>query len=147
MLTLLYFAPMMFGYNYDYVNTTFYDGTDASYNMTLHYTLMFNTFMIMQFCNEINCRKLGAKEFNVFLHFFNNYYFVAILLCQFIIQWIFVEFGGYIFRTTPLPVLMHVASYAFGIGSLLACAAVKATPEAWLEKIKFGVNEGAIYDE
>jgi hypothetical protein len=42
---------------------------------------------------------------------------------------------------------MHVASYSFGIGSLLVCAAIKATPEVWLEKIKFGVNEGAIYDE
>ena len=47
MLILLYFAPLMFGYNYDYVNTTFYDDTVDSYNMTLHYTLMFNTFMIM----------------------------------------------------------------------------------------------------
>lgn len=81
MLILLYCGPLMFGINYNYVSTTFYDGTDEALNMTLHYTLMFNTFMIMQFCNEINCRKLGAKDFNVFTQFFNNYYFVGILAC------------------------------------------------------------------
>jgi hypothetical protein len=79
MIVLLYFGPLMFGINYDYVNTSFYDGSVAAYNMTLHYTLLFNTFMIMQFCNEINCRKLGVKEFNVFSDFFNNFYFIAII--------------------------------------------------------------------
>lgn len=42
---------------------------------------------------------------------------------------------------------MHVASYSFGIGSLLVCAAIKATPEVWLDKIKFSINENALYDD
>ena len=141
MLILLYFGPLMFDINYNYVNSSFYDKSTDALNMTLHYTLMFNTFMYMQFFNEVNCRKLGAKDFNIFSHFFNNLYFLIILGGQFAMQYVFVEFGGYIFRTAPLPLLMHVASLSFGVGSLLVSALLKATPEVWLEKIKFNFNE------
>ena len=47
MVTLLYFGPMMFSIQYNMFNTGFYDGTTDAYNMTLHYTLLFNTFMYM----------------------------------------------------------------------------------------------------
>ena len=36
---------------------------------------------------------------------------------------------------------MYVASISFGIGSLLVSAGLKATPEEWLDKIRFGLRE------
>lgn len=45
-----------------------------------HYTLIFNTFVLMQVFNEINARKLGDKEYNVFHGFFNNILFLFIIL-------------------------------------------------------------------
>jgi len=69
----------MFSIQYDLITTGFYDGTTDAYNMTLHYTLLFNTFMYMQFFNEINSRKLDAKDFNIFSHIYNNFYFILIL--------------------------------------------------------------------
>jgi hypothetical protein len=40
---------------------------DAQYSQKLeHYTMIFNTFVFMQVFNEINARKLGEKEYNIF---------------------------------------------------------------------------------
>ena len=36
---------------------------------------------------------------------------------------------------------MYVTSFSFGIGSLLVAALLKATPIAWVDKIKFNFNE------
>lgn len=41
MLTLMFFGPLMFDINYDYVNTTFYDDNISSYYKLQHFTLMF----------------------------------------------------------------------------------------------------------
>ena len=45
-----------------------------------HYTMIFNTFVFMQVFNEINSRKLGQFEFNVFKGFFNNFIFISIII-------------------------------------------------------------------
>jgi len=85
MIVLLYAGPTMFGIKYDLIDTPFYvtsnnpllDG--APTNKLVHYTFLFNTFMMMQLFNQINSRKLGAKEFNIFERFFNNFLFLLVL--------------------------------------------------------------------
>jgi hypothetical protein len=42
------------------------------------YTIIFQAFVMLQVFNEINSRKLGDKEFNVFHRFFNNWLFIFI---------------------------------------------------------------------
>lgn len=42
-------------------------------------TNIYNTFVFLQIFNQINCRKIGAKDFNVFENFFHNFYFLAVL--------------------------------------------------------------------
>jgi magnesium-transporting ATPase (P-type) len=85
MMTLLYFGPLMFGINYDYVNTSFYGDDYSSTNKQLHYTLMFQTFMMMQLFNEFNSRKLGPKEYNIFKGLWASKYFMVIVAAQFAI--------------------------------------------------------------
>lgn len=54
-----------------------------------HYTIIFNTFIFMTLFNEINCRKIGSKDFNVFSNLLGNFYFVfivgGILVAQFLL--------------------------------------------------------------
>lgn len=140
----------MFGIKYDLIDTPFYvssnnpeiDGLPT--NKLTHYTFLFNTFMMMNLFNELNARKIGVKEFNIFERFFNNYLFLIIVAGQFVAQWFMVELGGKIFRTTPLPFSMILASFLFGAGSLLVGALLKATPVEWLEKIKIELNEEGV---
>jgi hypothetical protein len=48
-----------------------------------HYTMIFNTFILMQVFNEINARKL--RDYNVFKGFFNNWLFLMILIVTIVI--------------------------------------------------------------
>ena len=36
---------------------------------------------------------------------------------------------------------MHVTSFSFGVGTLLLSIILKATPEDWLKKLEFQVDE------
>jgi len=82
MVVLLYFAPLMYGINYHYIDEVFYKDGKAT-NKAVHYTLLFHTFVLMQLFNQINSRKLGIKDFNVFERFANNFNFLLILAAEF----------------------------------------------------------------
>jgi len=150
LIVLLYAGPAMFGIQYDLIDTPFYVTSNnlelqgLPTNKLVHYTFLFNTFMMMNLFNELNARKIGAKEFNIFERFFNNFLFLVIIAGQFVAQWFMVELGGKIFRTTPLPFSMILASFIFGAGSLLVGAGLKATPTQWLDKINIQLNEEGI---
>ena len=44
------------------------------------YTMVFQTFVFMQLFNQINARKLGDREFNVFHKFCNNAWFICLTI-------------------------------------------------------------------
>lgn len=67
-----------------------------------HYTFVFDTFVFMQVFNEINARKLGEFEYNVFEGFFNNMLFLFILIFTVGMQFLFVAVGGKAMRCAPL---------------------------------------------
>ena len=101
---------------------------------------MFHTYVLMNLFNQINSRKLGATELNVFAHFLNNFYFLLVLLAEFVATFFMVQYGGSIFRTAPLTIEMHIACYSFGFGSLIVGAVLKLTkPEflALFERVPF----------
>tara|TARA_B110000285_G_C15007301_1_gene554536 strand:+ start:277 stop:573 length:297 start_codon:yes stop_codon:yes gene_type:complete len=42
-------------------------------------TKIYNVFFFLQLFNEINCRKVGNKEFDVFESFFHNFWYTLVL--------------------------------------------------------------------
>ena len=56
--------------------------------------MVFQAFVFMQLFNQINARKLGANDYNVFAGFFNNWMFLMICVLTFIIQTLMVQYGG-----------------------------------------------------
>ncbi|KAJ3612335.1 hypothetical protein NHX12_020611 [Muraenolepis orangiensis] len=59
-----------------------------------HYTIVFNTFVLMQLFNEINARKIHGER-NVFDGIFRNPIFCSIVFGTFIIQWLWCTFLGF----------------------------------------------------
>ena len=81
----------------------FFEGTGDNRHPTgknLAFTMLFNTFIHLHLFNQINCRKIKNDQYNVFQHFFSigNIYPVLIFLIQLGVQYIFVQYGGYITR-------------------------------------------------
>ncbi len=90
----------------------------------------------MQIFNEINSRKLGAKEYNVFQGFFNNGLFLFIILSTVAIQVALVQYGGAAVRTVPLTLNQHLICLGIGAFSLINGAIVKAIlPVHWFNWI------------
>jgi hypothetical protein len=66
---------------------------EKTHEYSRHYTIIFNTYVLMQLVNELNCRKLEGER-NVFEGITNNKYFVRIWIVTVILQVVFAQFGG-----------------------------------------------------
>ena len=103
-----------------------------------HYTIIFQAFVCMQIFNQINARKLGVKEFNVFSGLFNNPLFLLILVSTMVVQYFLVQYGGPPVRTVPLTEDQHLICIAIGAGSLIWGVIVKlCLPASLFHKAEF----------
>ena len=137
---MLYTVPLWYGQNYDYYGTDFYSG-EGSDNKMIHYTMVFNTFIMMNIFNQFNCRKIGWKEINIFDNFFNNLIFFVIVGGEFVLQYFIVSIGGVAFRTHDLSSVQWITCICFGLGSLGVGALIKFIPEQHSTKFAFNLSE------
>ncbi|KAL8221668.1 UNVERIFIED_CONTAM: ATPase, Ca transporting, plasma membrane [Gekko kuhli] len=100
-----------------------------------HYTLVFNTFVMMQLFNEINARKIHGER-NVFEGIFNNAIFCTIVLGTFIVQILIVQFGGKPFSCSELTVEQWLWSIFLGMGTLLWGQLISTIPTSHLKFLK-----------
>uniref|UniRef100_H3DF63 Calcium-transporting ATPase n=1 Tax=Tetraodon nigroviridis TaxID=99883 RepID=H3DF63_TETNG len=100
-----------------------------------HYTIVFNTFVLMQIFNELNARKIHGER-NVFEGVFNNPIFCSIVLGTLIIQILIVQFGGKPFSCMRLTIEQWLWCVFFGLGSLLWGQLVSSVPTSWLKFLK-----------
>lgn len=85
-------------------------------------TRFFTTFVMIQFWNLFNAKVLGTYH-SAFHRLWLSRGFVGIALLILLGQWFLVEFGGEIFRTTPLPlrdwlVIIGITSMVLWVGEI-----------------------------
>jgi len=97
---------------------------------SIHFTMIFNAFVMMTLFNEINARKIHGQR-NVFLGFFSNPIYYVIWIATFISQIIIVEFGGIAFSTTSLNIEQWIWCILFGVGVLLWQQVVTTFPTSF----------------
>ncbi|XP_036314568.1 plasma membrane calcium-transporting ATPase 1 isoform X8 [Pipistrellus kuhlii] len=100
-----------------------------------HYTIVFNTFVLMQLFNEINARKIHGER-NVFEGIFNNIIFCTIVLGTFVVQIIIVQFGGKPFSCSELSIEQWLWSVFLGMGTLLWGQLISTIPTSRLKFLK-----------
>ena len=91
------------------------NGHDHPTKPTVHYTMVFNTFVWLQLFNEINARKVNT-DLNVFSGIHRNFVFLGILIGTAVAQVLIVEFGGYFTSTTSLTAVQWIS--CVGLGAL-----------------------------
>ncbi|XP_037615855.1 plasma membrane calcium-transporting ATPase 1a isoform X1 [Sebastes umbrosus] len=114
-----------------------------------HYTIVFNTFVLMQLFNEINARKIHGER-NVFEGIFNNLIFCSIVFGTFIIQFVIVQFGGKPFSCVALTIDQWLWCTFLGFGSLLWGQVISSIPTSRLKFLKtagHGTQKDEIPDE
>jgi len=101
----------------------------------MHFTYIFNTFVFLQLFNEINCRKVGRKDFNVFEKFLHNQYFLMVIIGTFTTQILICKWFPAITGTEQMNKGEWGACIALGSTNLLVGALLKLTPESWVERM------------
>ncbi|XP_038552212.1 plasma membrane calcium-transporting ATPase 2 isoform X8 [Micropterus salmoides] len=100
-----------------------------------HYTIIFNTFVMMQLFNEINARKIHGER-NVFDGIFRNPIFCSIVFGTFAMQVIIVQFGGKPFSCQPLDVTKWLWCIFLGLGELVWGQVISTIPNTRLRFLR-----------
>ncbi|KAF7707590.1 plasma membrane calcium-transporting ATPase 1-like [Silurus meridionalis] len=100
-----------------------------------HYTIVFNTFVMMQLFNELNARKIHGER-NVFDGIFNNPIFCSIVFGTFVIQIVIVQFGGKPFSCVGLTVDQWLWCVFLGFGCLIWGQLITTIPTSRLKFLK-----------
>merc|ERR1719317_703012 len=100
---------------------------------TQHFTIIFNTFVMMQIFNEINARKIHGER-DVFGGIWTNPVFCSILVGTFVAQVLIVQFGGVAFTTTPLTLSQWLWCVFLGMMELLWGQLVSSIPNSVIPK-------------
>uniref|UniRef100_A0A8C6WVH9 Calcium-transporting ATPase n=1 Tax=Neogobius melanostomus TaxID=47308 RepID=A0A8C6WVH9_9GOBI len=101
-----------------------------------HYTIIFNTFVMMQLFNEINARKIHGER-NVFDGIFRNPIFCSIVFGTFAVQIVIIQFGGKPFSCQPLDLEKWMWCVFLGLGELV----IASVPNS---KLRFLRRAGAL---
>uniref|UniRef100_UPI0037E70BE2 plasma membrane calcium-transporting ATPase 2 isoform X2 n=1 Tax=Semicossyphus pulcher TaxID=241346 RepID=UPI0037E70BE2 len=100
-----------------------------------HYTIIFNTFVMMQLFNEINARKIHGER-NVFDGIFRNPIFCSIVFGTFAMQIVIVQFGGKPFSCQPLDLEKWMWCVFLGLGELVWGQVIASIPNARLRFLR-----------
>lgn len=137
MIIMLYAGPTMFDIPYHLVKEPLrLDGGPSP--RLVHYTLLFQCFVMMNLFNMFNCRVVSGekeKEYNIFANIHKNWYFLIILMIELNAQFFMIGYSwaGIMFQTAPLTFSMQLTAVLLGLGSWIVAAAVKATPFRYTE--------------
>ncbi|KAL2731966.1 plasma membrane calcium-transporting ATPase 2 isoform X1 [Vespula squamosa] len=101
---------------------------------TQHFTVIFNTFVMMTLFNEFNARKIHGQR-NVFQGIFTNPIFYSIWIGTCLSQVVIIQYGKMAFSTKALTLEQWMWCLFFGIGTLLWGQVVTTIPTRKIPKI------------
>ncbi|XP_023310834.1 plasma membrane calcium-transporting ATPase 1 [Anoplophora glabripennis] len=101
---------------------------------TQHFTVIFNSFVMMTLFNEFNARKIHGQR-NVFEGIFTNPIFYTIWIGTCFAQVLIIQYGKMAFSTKSLSLEQWLWCLFFGVGTLLWGQLVTTVPTRKIPKI------------
>lgn len=109
-------------------------GAEFGSGPTAHFTIIFNSFVMMTLFNEFNARKIHGQR-NVFEGIFTNPIFYSIWVATCAFQVVIVQCGKMAFSTKDLTLEQWLWCLFFGLGTLLWGQLVTTVPTRKIPKI------------
>merc|ERR1712051_495304 len=141
----MYAGKSIIGYQYTNATQAIED-TLAGHSKMRHFTLIFNTFIFLQFFNLINCRDISAAKLHGFHGLHLNFMTWIVLLIIFGVQffacftWLFRP----IFETQPVEGRSFAISVCMAASVVLANTLLKFIPEKRIAKMPEINEENAV---
>ncbi|XP_049825476.1 plasma membrane calcium-transporting ATPase 2 isoform X3 [Aethina tumida] len=107
---------------------------EISHGPTQHFTVIFNSFVLMTLFNEFNARKIHGQR-NVFEGITTNPIFYCIWIGTCLSQFVIIHYGKMAFSTKSLTLEQWLWCLFFGVGTLLWGQLVTTIPTKKLPKI------------
>ncbi|KAK0168934.1 hypothetical protein PV327_002690 [Microctonus hyperodae] len=107
---------------------------EAGGGPTQHFTVIFNTFVMMTLFNEFNARKIHGQR-NVFQGIFTNPIFYSIWIGTCLSQIVIIQYGKMAFSTKALTLEQWMWCIFFGFGTLVWGQLVTTVPTRKIPKI------------
>ena len=109
-----------------------------------HMTLIFTSFVFLQWWNYFNCRVVGAAEYNIFKKPLNSWTFIGVLALIFAVQLSACDWFTLLFETVALDGQQFGQCVVTGATVLIVAFALKLTPQEWVEKLPIKVDENEV---
>ncbi|XP_044741527.1 plasma membrane calcium-transporting ATPase 2 isoform X4 [Chrysoperla carnea] len=109
-------------------------GAEFGSGPTQHFTVIFNSFVMMTLFNEFNARKIHGQR-NVFEGIFTNPIFYTIWIGTCLSQVVIIQYGKMAFSTKSLTLEQWLWCLFFGVGTLLWGQLVTSVPTRKIPKI------------
>ncbi|GAB0092104.1 Calcium-transporting ATPase [Sergentomyia squamirostris] len=109
-------------------------GQELGAGPTQHFTVIFNSFVMMTLFNEFNARKIHGQR-NVFEGIFTNPIFYIIWIGTCVSQVVIIQFGKMAFSTKGLTLEQWLWCLFFGVGTLIWGQLVTTVPTRKLPKL------------
>ena len=120
-----------------------------------HMTMIFTAFVFLNFFNLINCRVIGATDYNIFTKFFGhkqmlsdgserwniNWVYLLVLVTIFLVQLSACEWFLFLFETVDISGEQFGQCVLSGATVMIAAFALKLTPAPWVEKLPIKIDE------
>ncbi|XP_005093745.2 plasma membrane calcium-transporting ATPase 3 [Aplysia californica] len=103
---------------------------------TAHFTMIFNSFVMMTLFNEINARKIHNQH-NISEGLLRNPIFIGIWVGTIIAQALIIQFGGIAFHTTSLNASQWLWCLFLGVGTLLWGQLVTMVPDHYMPSLRW----------
>jgi len=142
MFIMFWFNEDFWGFTYGMEEDMFSRGEPT--NKCRAFTMLFNIFIWMHIFNLINCRDIRDKKFNPFRSIFSNKLFLFVLAGTISFQYVMVEYGGVLARTSGLTNKQHSFSILIGASSLFASIILKKLPDKITKFLYFGQKDSHI---
>lgn len=95
--------------------------------------------------NQINCRVVGPRDFNVFTAFFNNWILILVIAIIFAVQsYASTETGlslAWMFGTAEIDRQTFWTTVFYGFTTIIVSFVLKLSPKEWMEKVPIKIDE------
>lgn len=145
MFIMFWFNEDFWGFTYGMEEDMFKSGEPTAKCQA--FTMLFNIFICLHIFNLVNCREINETKLNPFTALQRNWMFFTIVAGIAAFQYVMVEYGGTLARTSGLTEKQHVFSILIGSSTLVASFLIKILPVGISKFLVLDINEREIIDK
>lgn len=145
MFIMFWFNENFWGFTYSMEQDLFSLGKPT--DKCRAFTMLFNIFIFMHLFNQLNCREVHGLRMNPFSNISKSYFFLIVFFGTFGVQYMIVEWGGLIARTSGLSSREYAFSVMVGSTSLVASFFIKRLPSVITNRLVPKINDAKLEED